>query len=81
MKNIPLPCTPAPLPGHARKAHVDKLSSRVSLVLVALLSISTVRAANMTVRNTNDSGAGSLRQAIVDSVDGGTINFSVIGVP
>ncbi|MGB7068767.1 MAG: choice-of-anchor Q domain-containing protein [Pyrinomonadaceae bacterium] len=33
----------------------------------------------VTVINTNDSGAGSLRQAIVDASPGDTINFSVTG--
>ncbi|MBV9008921.1 MAG: hypothetical protein JO354_07115, partial [Verrucomicrobia bacterium] len=36
-------------------------------------------AATITVTNTNDSGPGSLRQAILDAADGGTINFSVTG--
>jgi hypothetical protein len=33
----------------------------------------------ITVTNTNDSGAGSLRQALADATDGDTINFSVSG--
>ncbi|HJW38620.1 MAG TPA: choice-of-anchor Q domain-containing protein, partial [Candidatus Udaeobacter sp.] len=33
----------------------------------------------ITVTNTNDSGSGSLRQALVDSHDGDTINFAVTG--
>src|SRR6188508_3123933 len=32
-------------------------------------------AATITVTNTNDSGAGSLRQAIADATPGSTINF------
>lgn len=32
----------------------------------------------LTVSNPNDNGAGSLRQAIQDAVDGDTINFSVV---
>src|SRR5688572_30839251 len=35
----------------------------------------TASAATITVTNTNDSGAGSLRQAIADVAAGGTINF------
>ena len=33
----------------------------------------------ITVTNTNDSGAGSLRQALADANDGDTINFAVTG--
>jgi predicted outer membrane repeat protein/parallel beta-helix repeat protein len=36
-------------------------------------------AATITVTNLNDSGPGSLRQAIADAVDGDSINFSVTG--
>jgi hypothetical protein len=35
--------------------------------------------ATLTVTNTNDSGTGSLRQAIADATPGDTINFSVTG--
>lgn len=37
-------------------------------------------ATTITVTNTNDSGAGSLRQALTDAANGDTINFSVTGV-
>ncbi len=37
--------------------------------------------ASITVVNTNDSGAGSLRQAIADAVSGDTICFSLSGCP
>ena len=36
-------------------------------------------AATITVTNTNDSGPGSLRQAIADANSGDTINFAVTG--
>jgi len=36
-------------------------------------------AATVTVTNTNDSGAGSLRQAIADAISGDTINFNLTG--
>ena len=35
----------------------------------------STQAATITVTNTNDGGAGSLRQALVDAIDGDTINF------
>jgi hypothetical protein len=35
--------------------------------------------ATITVTNTNDAGAGSLRQAIIDAMSGDTIDFSVTG--
>ena len=40
-----------------------------------LLSASTASADTITVINTNDSGPGSLRQALVDANNGDTINF------
>ena len=46
--------------------------------LFAALSISTASAA--TVTSTADSGAGSLRQAILDASPGETITFAVTGV-
>jgi hypothetical protein len=41
--------------------------------VVALLGPGIASAQTITVANTNDSGAGSLRQAIVDAVSGDTI--------
>src|SRR5262245_50057137 len=56
----------------------------IRLALLLILTLGTlggqppgpVLAATLTVTNTNDSGAGSLRQAILDSVNGGTIMFN-----
>ena len=48
------------------------------LSALCLIALST-QAATMTVTNTNDSGAGSLRQAIADAHDGDTIDFGVTG--
>ena len=48
------------------------------LAIVCAVGIST-RADVITVTNTNDSGPGSLRQALGDTNDGDTINFSVTG--
>ena len=48
-----------------------------------LLSATDMPAATITVTNGNDSGSGSLRQAILDASSGDTINFasSVTTVP
>jgi hypothetical protein len=50
-------------------------------IAVLLLSETTMsaHAATITVTNTNDSGLGSLRQALRDANDGDTINFAVTG--
>lgn len=53
----------------------------MALLLTLVVSPGTVLAANFTVTNTNDSGAGSLRQAILDAnADGAiphTISFNI----
>src|SRR5438034_4775390 len=48
------------------------------LSALCLIALST-QAATITVTNTNDSGAGSLRQAIADANVGDTIDFGVTG--
>jgi Flp pilus assembly protein TadG len=58
------------------------MRARIVLILMTLLcaamaSVQSVRAATITVTNTNDSGAGSLRQALADANDGDTIDFAV----
>ena len=53
-----------------------------ALALVALLSIGTAAADTYPVTNTNDSGAGSLRQAIIDANGHSgpdTISFNIPG--
>ena len=58
-----------------------KRALRLILILVltstfwGTLPAQTVRAATITVTNANDSGAGSLRQAIIDATAGDTITF------
>lgn len=47
-----------------------------TLFCAAVASVQMVDASTITVMNTNDSGAGSLRQALADSNDGDTINFA-----
>lgn len=53
-----------------------------SIILILVLAISTLNAAKYTVTNTNDNGAGSLRQAIIDANASGvtdTIQFAITG--
>jgi hypothetical protein len=49
------------------------------LLILPLLCAISVFGATITVTNTNDSGPGSLRQAVADSASGDTITFSVRG--
>jgi hypothetical protein len=44
-------------------------------VLLFCVTVITARPATITVTNTNDSGAGSLRQALADADDGDPITF------
>ena len=50
----------------------------ISVLLLCAVVIPT-HAATITVTNTNDSGPGSLRQALRDANDGDTITFAVTG--
>jgi len=49
----------------------------ITLLCAGLVGVQSARAATITVTNTNDSGAGSLRQAIADANPGDTIDFAV----
>jgi len=53
-------------------------SFRISAFLLVSLSV-TASAATITVINTNDSGAGSLRQAVADAADGDVIDADIPG--
>ncbi len=44
-------------------------------LIISALGVTPAQAATFTVMNTNDSGLGSLRQAITDAVSGDTITF------
>src|SRR5258708_8132434 len=53
---------------------------RVALLVLVLIELSVLpvqvsRAATLIVTNLNDSGAGSLRQAVIDAAAGDTITF------
>jgi hypothetical protein len=54
------------------------LRVRICFALICAATIS-VHADVITVTNTNDNGLGSLRQALADVMDGGTISFAVTG--
>jgi hypothetical protein len=61
--------------------HIKIIISIVRSVAICLMLLCaaamTTHAVTITVINTNDSGAGSLRQALADANDGDTINFSI----
>src|SRR5262245_12568367 len=57
----------------------SKIKRKCSVLMGALLLYATTHAATVTVTNTNDSGTGSLRQALLDANDGDTITFAVSG--
>jgi hypothetical protein len=65
----------------SRARHGDEKTSRVLfLALVAgvlLFRLAAANGATLTVFNSNDSGAGTLRQAIFDASSGDTINFAL----
>jgi hypothetical protein len=60
------------------------MSYKDSILYIMCLSVLclapwSIRAATITVTNTNDSGPGSLRQVLADAHDGDTITFAVTG--
>ena len=61
-----------------QKPNLKQCLRRAFLALAiasSLLDLPSAEAATITVINANDSGAGSLRQALADANDGDTINF------
>ena len=60
---------------HIFNSNICRILFATCLSALCLIALST-QAATITVTNTNDSGAGSLRQAIADAVNGDTINFN-----
>jgi hypothetical protein len=49
----------------------------ITLLCAATAGVQSANAATITVMNTNDSGPGSLRQALTEANDGDTIDFSI----
>jgi hypothetical protein len=62
----------------APRSPLCKLRVLICLALLCTTSLSA-HATTITVTNTNDSGPGSLRQALADASDGDTIDFAVTG--
>src|ERR1041385_6346711 len=62
--------------GSASQAIVALLSV-LGLTLALTARMGQVNAATLTMTKTNDSGNGSLRQAILDAASGDTINFKL----
>jgi hypothetical protein len=89
MKNIRINCASQPLKSKTTRKASKMRIHQFLIVLLALVSclmlpgrINRVQAASFTVINLNDSGAGSLRQAITDANAAGgtsTITFTVTG--
>ena len=57
------------------------ISRSTLLLLFALIGSMSASGATITVTNTNQSGTGSLRQALLDATDGDIINFDLSGCP
>jgi len=70
-----------------KQARIQRRSSSILTAIaivtaLSLLPVSPAFASTYTVTNTNDSGAGSLRQAVADAnshVGADTINFNIAG--
>ena len=51
-------------------------SGLISMAMILALSVGVAGAATITVANTNDAGAGSLREAIASAASGDTVSFA-----
>jgi hypothetical protein len=69
---------PSRVQGRLRRSAAAKVASAALMACVLLIS-ATPALAMIVVTNTNDNGAGSLRQAITDAnAGGGTITFAAV---
>jgi hypothetical protein len=59
----------------------DTTFRQILFVFIILFGSIGVMGATITVTNTNDTGAGSFRQALLDASNGDTINFNLTGCP
>src|SRR6188474_125310 len=64
------------MPFKNRKSYIPSFAIILALLGGMFTVVPAVQASTLTVTNTNDSDAGSLRQAIADAVSGDTITFS-----
>src|SRR4029077_1542270 len=71
--------TSAPVALSMKRKHAVQFALFNLCVAVICAVCATVYANTITVTNTNDSGPGSLRQALVDANGGDTITFAVTG--
>lgn len=70
---------------HDSTGQVRRMAGRMAAVIITALlwagpAVPPAEAATLTVTNTNDSGAGSLRQTIADAVSGDTVLIGVTGI-
>src|SRR2546428_4332446 len=66
--------------GSEMKIRITPNITFAGIAVVLLCAVANpAHAATITVTNTNDSGAGSLRQALADANNGDTITFAVTG--
>jgi hypothetical protein len=61
------------------KMRITPSSKSITVAILFFATVIALRAGTITVTNTNDSGPGSLRQALADANDGDTIDFAVTG--
>jgi hypothetical protein len=58
-----------------------RMKPKFTILVILFFAVGVaLRAETITVTNTNDSGPGSLRQALTDANDGDTITFAITGI-